>query len=141
MSANMENSAVATGLEKVSFYSNLKEGHCQRMFKLLYTCTHFTHQQGYTQSFKLGSSSMCTQNFLMYKLDFEEAGEPEIKLPRFVESQRKQGDSRDHLFLLHLLHQTFWLCGSRNKLWKILKEMGVPDHHTCFLRNLYVGQE
>ena len=36
------NSAVATGVEKVSFHSNPKEGHCQRMFKLLYNCTHFT---------------------------------------------------------------------------------------------------
>ena len=41
MSANLENSAVATGLEKVSFYSNPKEGQCQQMFKLLYNCTHF----------------------------------------------------------------------------------------------------
>ena len=42
MSANLENSAVATGLEKISFHSNPKEGQCQRMFKLLYNCTHFT---------------------------------------------------------------------------------------------------
>ena len=42
MPANLENSAVATGLEKVSFHSNPKERQCQRMFKLLYNCTHFT---------------------------------------------------------------------------------------------------
>ena len=42
MPANMENSAVATGLEKVSFHSNPKEGQCQSMFKLLHNCTHFT---------------------------------------------------------------------------------------------------
>ena len=42
MSANLENSAKATGLEKVSFHSNAKEGECQRMFKLLYNCVHFT---------------------------------------------------------------------------------------------------
>ena len=40
--ANFENSAVATGLENVRFHSNLKEGQCQIMFKLLYNCTHFT---------------------------------------------------------------------------------------------------
>ena len=45
MSANMENSAVATRLEKVSFHSNLKEGHCQRMYGLPYNFTHFTCQQ------------------------------------------------------------------------------------------------
>ena len=43
MPANLENSAVATGLEKVSFYSNLKERQCQRMLKLLHNCTHLTH--------------------------------------------------------------------------------------------------
>ena len=43
MPANMENSAVATGLEKVSFYPNTKERQCQKMFKLLHNCTHFTH--------------------------------------------------------------------------------------------------
>ena len=42
MPANLENSAVATGLEKVRFHSNPKERQCQRMFKLLYNCTHFT---------------------------------------------------------------------------------------------------
>ena len=41
MPANLENSAVATGLEKVSFHSNPKEGQCQRMFKLPHNCTHF----------------------------------------------------------------------------------------------------
>ena len=42
MPANLENSAVATGLEKVDFHSNPKEGKCQKMFKLLHNCTHFT---------------------------------------------------------------------------------------------------
>ena len=42
--------------------------------------------------------------------------------------------------LLYWLHQSLWLCGS-NKLWKILKEMGIPDHLTCLMRNLYAGQE
>ena len=42
MVANLENSAVATGLEKVSFHSNPKEGQCQRMFTLPYNCAHFT---------------------------------------------------------------------------------------------------
>ena len=43
MPAHLENSAVATGLEKVSFLSNPKERQCQRMFKLLHNCTHLTH--------------------------------------------------------------------------------------------------
>ena len=50
MSANLENSAVATGLEKVSFHSSPKEQQCQRMLNLLYNCAHFTRQQGYAPS-------------------------------------------------------------------------------------------
>ena len=46
MPANLENSAVATGLENISFHSNTKEGECQTMFKLLYNYTHFTCYQG-----------------------------------------------------------------------------------------------
>ena len=50
MSANLENSAVATGLEMASFHSNHKEGQCQRMFKLLHSCTHFTCKQDDAQN-------------------------------------------------------------------------------------------
>ena len=50
MPANLENSAVATGLEKISFHSNPKEGQHQRMFQLPYNCTHFICQQGYAQN-------------------------------------------------------------------------------------------
>ena len=59
----------------------------------------------------------------MYKLDLEKAKEPEIKLPASTGSQKKQ--------------ETAWIATN----WKILKEMGIPDHLTGFLRNLYAGQE
>ena len=50
MSANLEKSAVATGLEKFSFHSSPKEGQCQRMFKLPHNCTHFTYSQDHAQN-------------------------------------------------------------------------------------------
>ena len=50
MPANLENSAVATGLEKISFHSSPKGGQCQRMFKLLHNCTHFKFYQGNAQN-------------------------------------------------------------------------------------------
>ena len=50
MSANLENSAVTTGLEKVSFHFNPKDGKCQRMFKEPYNCAHFTCMQGNAQN-------------------------------------------------------------------------------------------
>ena len=77
----------------------------------------------------------------MVLLVLGKAEEPEIKLPTSAESSKKQESSRKkHLFLLYWLCQTF-NCVDHNKLWKILKEMGIPDHLTCLLRNLYAGQE
>ena len=59
MSASLENSAVATGLEKVSFHSNPKERQCQRMFKLLHNCVHFICYEGDAQKFfKLGLNNI-----------------------------------------------------------------------------------
>ena len=85
--ANLENSAVATRLEKVSFHSNPKEGQSQRMFKLPHNCTHFTcYQSDAQKSFKLGFNSMWGKNFQMYKLDLEKAEEPEIKLSTSIRS-------------------------------------------------------
>ena len=55
MSANLENSTVITGLEKVNFHFNSREGQCQRMLKLPYNCTHFTCWQDYVQN----PSSVC----------------------------------------------------------------------------------
>ena len=76
----------------------------------------------------------------MFNLDLEKAEEPEIKLPTFVGSKKKQENSRKKLFLLHWLRKAFGY-GNHNKLWKILKEIGIPDHLTCLLRNLYAGQK
>ena len=59
MPANLENSAVDTGLEKVSFHSNSKESQCQRVFKLLHNCTHLTRQQTNAQDSQSESSTVC----------------------------------------------------------------------------------
>ena len=76
----------------------------------------------------------------MFKLDLEKAEEPEIKLPTSVGSQKKQESSRKistsaSLTMLKLF--TVWITTN----WKILTEMGIPDHVACLLRNLYAGQE
>ena len=78
----------------------------------------------------------------MYKLDFEKAEEPEIKLPTNAGSQKKLGSFRKTSTLASLTTYTkAFDCLNHNKLWKTLKEMGVPVHITCLLRNLYAGQE
>ena len=80
----------------------------------------------------------------MFKLALEKAEEPEIKLPTSAGSSKKQESSRKkHLLLLTkpFGYAKAFDCVDHNKLWKILKEMGIPDHLTCILRNLYAGQE
>ena len=76
----------------------------------------------------------------MFKLDLEKAEEPEIKLPTSVESSKKQESSRK-TSISALLTMPKPLTVDHNKHWKSLQEMGIPDHLTCLLRNLYAGQE
>ena len=71
----------------------------------------------------------------MFKLVLEKAEEPEIKLPASTGSSKKEESSS------FIDYAKAFDCVDHNKLWKILKEMGIPDHLTCLLRNLYAGQE
>ena len=98
------------------------------------------HMLASSQSSKLGFSTTWTKNFQMYNLGLEKAEEPEIKLPTSVDLKECKGIPKKILLLLHWLPKSFWLCGSQ-KLWKILKEMGIPDHFICLLRNFHEGQE
>ena len=78
----------------------------------------------------------------MFKLDLEKAEEPEIKLPTSVGSSEKQENTRKTSTSALLTTPKFdFDCVDHNKLWEILKEMEIPDHLTCLLRNLYAGQE
>ena len=77
----------------------------------------------------------------MFKLDLEKAEEPEIKLPASTGSQKKLENSRKNKYFCFTDHAKAFDCVDHNKLWKILQEMGIPDHLTCLLRNLYANQE
>ena len=76
-----------------------------------------------------------------FKLDLEKAEDPEIKLPTSVGSSKKQESSRKNIYFCFVDYAKAFDCVDHNQLWKILKEMGIPDRLTCLLRNLYVGQE
>ena len=76
----------------------------------------------------------------MFKLVLEKTEEPEIKLPTSVGSSKKQESSRK-IYFCFIDYAKAFDCVDHNKLWKILKEMGIPDNLTCLLRNLYAGQE
>ena len=79
-------------------------------------------------------------NFQMIKLVLEKAEEPEIVLPTSGGLSKKQEIPEKHLFMLTDYAKAFD-CMDHNKMWKFLKEMGILDHLTFPLRNLYTGQE
>ena len=79
-------------------------------------------------------------NFQMFKMDLEKAEEPEIKLPTYIESSKKQESSRKTSISALLTMPkplTVWITITVENS----ERMGIPDHLTCLLRNLYAGQE
>ena len=140
MPANLKNSAVATGLEKVSFHSNPKEKKNAQTTAQLHSshmlakwCSKFS-KPGFNYEISW------TVKFQMFKLVLEKAEEPEIKLPTSTRSSKKQESSRKtSTSALLTTPKPLTVCITTN--WKILKEMGIPNHLTCLLRNLYAGQE
>ena len=94
---------------------------------------HLSHQGSHmlirlcSKSFKLGFSRW-TESFQMYKMGFEETEEPEIKLPTFVGSWRKQGSSRGNISFCFIAYVKSLDSVDHKRLWKVLKEMGMPDH-------------
>ena len=76
----------------------------------------------------------------MFKLDLETPKESEIKLPTSIGSSKKQ-EFQKNIYFCFIDNAKDFDCVDHDKLWKILQEMGIPDHLTCLLRNLYAGQE
>ena len=77
----------------------------------------------------------------MSKLGLEKAEEPEIKLPASIGLQKKAREFQRNMYFCFIDYTKSFDCMDHNKLWKILKEMEIPDLLTCLLRNLYAGQE
>ena len=82
---------------------------------------------------------MWTVNFQMFKLVLEKAEELEIKLPTFAGSSKEHESSKKNIYFCFIDYAKAFDCVDHNKLRKIVKEMGMPDHLTCLLRNLYEG--
>ena len=76
----------------------------------------------------------------MFKLVLEKAEEPEIKLPASTGSWKKR-EFQKNIYFCFIDYAKAFDCVDHNKLWKLLKEMGIPDHLTCLLRNLYAGEK
>ena len=112
MPANLENSAEATGLKKVSFHSNPKERQCQKIFRVPDVQAGFRKELGIRD---------------------------QIANIRWIIEKARQ--FQKNIYFCFIDYTKAFDCVDHNKLWKILQEMGIPDHLTCLLRNLYAGQE
>ena len=142
MPVNSENSAVATGLEKVSFHSSPKEGQCQRMFKLLHK-THSSHMLAKECSKILQAR---VQQYMNHELPDVQAG---FRKGRGTRDQitntcgiiKKAREFQKNIYFCFIDYAKAFDDVGHNKLWEIVKEMEIPDHLTCLLRNLYAGQE
>ena len=143
MPANLENSAVATGLRtgkgQFSFQSQRKE--MAKNIQTTHNCTHLTRWQSNAQNSPRKASTIL-----------------KLRTSRcsswFWKRQRNQRSNCQHLWIIEKAREfqkniyfcfidyvKAFDCVDHSKLWKILKEMGIPDHLTCLLRNLYAGQE
>ena len=142
MSANLENSGMATELEKVSFHFSPKQGQCQRMFKLPYTVTLIS----YANKVMLKILQARLQQYMNWDILGAQAGVRKGKRSRdqivnicwIIEKAREFQKIISFCFIDYV---RAFDCVDHKKLWKILKEMCTPDHLTCLLRSLYAGQE
>ena len=129
MPANLGNSCGSGHrLEKVSFHSNPKEVKCQRMFILWHNCTQARLQQ-YTN-----------RELSDVQAGFRKGTAQRSNCQHPLDQRNSKRISQKYLLLFIDYAKTFY-CVYLNKLWKVLKEMGIPDHLTCLLKNLYAGQE
>ena len=143
MPANLENSAVATELEKVSFHSNPKERQCQRMLKLPHSCPH-----SHASKVMLKILQTRFQRYVNRELPDVQAGfrkgrrtRDQIANIHWINEKARefQKNSRKNFYFID--YAKAFDCVGHDKLWKILQEMGTQDHLTCLLRNLHAGQE
>ena len=142
MPANLENSAVATGLKKVSFHFNPKERQCQVMLKLPHN--HSSHTPVKWCLLKILQARL--QQYMNRELPDVQAAfikgrrsRDQIANIRWI--IKKARELQKNIYFCFIDYAKTFDCVAHNKLWKILKEMGIPDYLTCLLRNLCADQE
>ena len=141
MPANLENSTVTIGLEKVSFHSNPKERQCKECSNYL-TIALISH----TSKVILKILQARFQQYVNHELPDVQAGFRKARgtrdqianIPWIIE---KAIEFQKNIYFCIVDYTKAFDCVDHNKLWKILKEMGIPDHLMCLLRNLCAGQE
>ena len=141
MPANLDNSAVVAGLEKISFHSNPKKGNAKECSNY-YTISLISH----TSKVMLKILQARLQQYVNPELPNVQAG---FRKGRGTRDQianicwiiERAREFQKKIYFSFTDYAKAFDCVDHNKLWKILKEIEIPDHLTCLLRNLYAGQE
>ena len=141
MPANLENSAVATGLEKVSFHSIPKKGNAKECSNY-HTIALISH----ASKVMLKILQAMLQQYVNHELPDVQAGFRKGRGTRnqianihwIIEIAR---EFQKNIYFCFIDYAKAFDCVTHNKLWKVLKEMGISDHLICLLRNLYASQE
>ena len=139
MPANVENSAVATGLEKVRFHSSPKKGNAKECSNYC-TIALFSH----ASKVVLKILQARLQQYMNHELPDVQAG---FRKGRGMRDQsanicwiiREAREFQKNIYFCFTDYSKPFDCVDHHKLWEILKEMGIPDHLTCLLRNSYAG--
>ena len=139
MPTNLENSAVATGQEKISFHSSPKERQCQRMFKLLHNAL-ISH----SSKVMLKILQARLQQYVNHELPDVQAGfrkgrrtRDQIANIHWIIEKAREFQKNIYFCFIDYIKAFVWIKTN----WKVLPEMEIPDHLTCLQRNLYAGQE
>ena len=136
MPANLENSAVATGLEKVSFHSNPKERQCQKCSKYR-TIALISHASKVMLIILQARLQQCVNRELSdVQAGFRKGRETRDQIANICWIINKARKFQKNIYFCFIDYTKAFDCVDHNQLWKTLKEMEIPDHLTCLLRNL-----
>ena len=141
MLENLENSAVASGLEKVSFHYNPKERQCQRIFQH-HTFAMILHASKATlKNLQARLQQYVNRELPDVQTGFRKGRGTKDQITNICWIIKKGREFQKNIYFCFIGYAKAFDCVDHNKLWKIMKEMGILAHLTFFLRNLYVGQE
>ena len=139
MTANLENSAVTTGLEKVNFHSNPKERQCQRMFKLPHIALISHARKVMLKILQARLRQYVNQELPDVQAGFRKGRGTRDQIANIRWIIKKAREFQKNIYFCFIDYAKSFDCVDHNKLWEILKEIGISDHFTCLLRNLYAG--
>ena len=131
---------MAIGLEKLDFIPTSKKGSAKEYSNYRTTVLISHASKVMLKILQARLQQYMIKNFQVFKQGLEKAEEPEIKLPTFFGSEKAR-EFQKNIYFCFLDYEKGFDCVDCNELWKILKEMGIPEHPTCLLRNLCAGQE